>query len=270
VPRPAAGAERRGAEIRRRRRLFVAAAWVALALSAAAQAEGGARPAEPLQISVAISLLPAMREFATSGGPAMLLNAGGSGVLLQQARRGAPVDLFFSASPDELDVLAGERLLVEGSRRSVATNRLVVVVPADADPPATLEELKLPSYARIALGNPRTAPVGRYAAAALRSTGLLPALESRVVHGENARQVLDYVARGEASAGVVYRTDALLLSDRVRLGPLFPVESHPPILYQAAVLAGSRNPRGAEALLDRLLTPAGQQVLRRHGFGRVR
>lgn len=243
----------------------------ALALTLLVWSAARAPAAEALHVSVAVSLKPAFEEIARSfegrwPGVEVRLNAGASGVLLQQTRHGAPTDLFVSASPAEIDRLESEGRVAAGSRRSVAANRLVVIVPAGRTPPETLGELARPVYDRLAAGNPRTAPVGRYADEALRSLGLWETLGPRLIYAENARQVLDYVSRGEVAAGLVYESDAMLLPERVTRGPLVPSGSHAPILYQAVVLGDAHRPEEARALLGFLLSEAGRDILKRHGF----
>jgi len=228
--------------------------------------------AQTLRVSVAISLRPAFAELAerfaqAHPGIEVRLNAGASGVLLQQVRRGAPADLYVSASPDEIDRLEREGLVRPSTRRTLASNRLIVVVPSGAEPPRRPTELGEPRFDRIAVGNPRTAPVGRYAEAALRSLGLAEALAPRLVFGENARQVLEYVRRGDVSAGLVYRSDASLFPHDVQPGPELPAGSHPPIVYETVVPAGAAEPDPALAFVDFVLSDPGREVLRRHGFG---
>lgn len=227
-----------------------------------------------LWVSVAMSLLPAMQETADlfearHPGVEVALNAGASGVLLQQMLRGAPTDLFVSASPAEPDRLADEGLLREGTRRTIATNRIVILVPASSEPPASVGRLTEPRYDRIAMGNPRTAPVGRYAERGLELAGLLQTLRPRLVLAENARQVLEYLARGEVAAGLLYRSDARILADRVAVGPELPADPAAPILYQAVVLADARNPALALEFRELIGSPEGQAILQRHGFLRA-
>jgi len=224
-----------------------------------------------LWVSTAISLRPAIAEGqalfeADNPGIELLINSAGSGVLLQQVRRGAPVDLFVSASPWEIDRLEAANLIVPGSRATLATNRLVVVVPAGSPVPRSAEELAGPGFDRIALGNPKTAPVGRYAREALSTLGLWPVLRDRVVLGENARQVLEYTARGEVSAAVLYHTDVRLAGDRVSLGPEISPGTHSPIIYQACVLRDARHPSSARRFIDLMLSDTGKRILERHGF----
>jgi molybdate transport system substrate-binding protein len=120
--------------------------------------------------------------------------------------------------------------------------------------------------ARIAIGNPRTVPAGRYAREALKSAGIWDRLQGRLVYAENVRQVVEYVARGDADAGMVYLTDAGLFDDRIVTGPEPTAGSYSPILYQAAILKESTAQGAAEVLLEKLLTPAGRQQFLRYGF----
>jgi len=104
-----------------------------------------------LQVSVAVSLLPAVREAVESyrgqePSVEVLLNAGGSGVLLQQALRGAPVDVLISASPVEIDRLVAEQRALPETRRRIASNRLVVVTPPSRPVPAGLDDLLRPEF----------------------------------------------------------------------------------------------------------------------------
>ena len=236
---------------------------------------GYAEEPSTVWVSCAMSLKPAVAQVSElfeedHPGVHVQINAGGSGLLVQQARRGAPVDLFVSASPVEMDRLEREGLLREGSRRPISANRLVLVAPPDQQVPASLAELGQGRFDRIALGNPNTAPVGRYAMQALESHGLARELRNRLVFGENARQVCEYVARGEAAAGLVYRTDARLLGSRLTLGPEIPGDSHEPIRYEAAVMQESQAADLARQLLDALTSAEARAILKRHGFTEAR
>jgi molybdate transport system substrate-binding protein len=227
--------------------------------------------APPLRVSVAVSLRPALADAVASwrttrADVPVALNSGASGVLVQQVRRGAPADLLIAASSLEVDGLLQDGLAQGGTRRRLASNRLVIVVPRGAVPPAEIGGLFADRFALVALGNPKTAPLGRYTRQALSGAGLWPALEPRAVQAESARQTLDYVARGEVDAGIVYATDARLGGSRVLGGPEFPDELHEPIAYDGVVLSGARRAGDAAALLDWLASEAGREVFARHGF----
>jgi len=243
-----------------RKRNNWAAALFLLAVMAVSPPSIGA---DTVTVSAAVSLRDVLNEV---WGPDVILNAAGSGTLLRQILQGAPVDLFISASPDELDQLEKAGLLVPGSRTTVATNRLVTILAPSGRHPDQFRDLTGPEIARVAIGNPRTVPAGRYAREALLSAGLWEPLQDRLVYAENVRQVVEYVARGDADAGLVYRTDAELFRGRVVIGPGPPERSYTPILYQAAILKEATAQKAAVELLELLLAEQGRQTLMEYGF----
>lgn len=112
-------------------------------------------------------------------------------------------------------------------------------------------------------------PAGRYGQAALESTGVWGLVEGRVVRAGNVRGALEWVARGEVDAALVYRTDALA-EPRVQVAFAFGPGDHPPISYPAAVLATSRSQERARAFLAFCASPAGQAAFREAGFSAPR
>jgi len=239
---------------------------LALATTGVAAAPGG-----PLRLSVAVSLRPALEEAlelyrSENPGAEIELNGGASGVLVQQLRRGAPADALLAASSREIDLLCDEGLALAPTRRAVAANALVIVVRRGLEPPAGVQALGAPRYRSIAVGNPKTAPLGRYTRQALAAAGLESELAPRLVYAENARQTVEYVGRAEVDAGIVYRTDAASYGDRLSLGPELPGGLHDPIVYEAVVLSGSHRRAETEALLAWLVSPRGREALERHGF----
>lgn len=229
----------------------------------------GAQAAE-LTVSAAASLTQAFRALgpafeAAHPGHTVQFNFGASGALLQQIAKGAPVDVFASADPETMNQAQAQGLL--GPRRlDFATNRLVLIVPAGAKAvPASLEALREPAFARVAIGLPASVPVGRYTQSVLQGAGLWALVEKKMIGAQHVRQALDYVARGEVDAGFVYQTDAALMADKVRVA--FAVPTPQPILYPAAALAGAPQPAAAAAFVDFLRSPAAQAILVRHGFG---
>jgi molybdate transport system substrate-binding protein len=229
-------------------------------------------PASELTVSAAASLGSALRDIAPAfeaahPGTRVRLNFGASGALLTQAARGAPVDVLLSADTETMDQAQARGLVQAAQRRNVVSNMLVLIVPATrAQTPRALAELAGPGFARIAIGQPASVPVGRYAQEALQAAGLWEAVQPKMVGAQHVRQALDYVARAEVDAGFVYATDAALMPDRVRVA--FQVPTQRPVVYPAAVLAAAPNPALAARFLDFLFTPAAQAAFARHGFGR--
>lgn len=223
-------------------------------------------------VSAAASMTQALRDIAplfetAHPGARLRLNFGASGALLTQIARGAPADVFLSADAETMDQAQSRGLVLREQRRDVASNALVVIVPAASNRvPQALAELAGAGYERIAIGLPASVPVGRYTQGVLEAANLWGAIEPKMIGANHVRQALDYVARAEVDAGFVYATDAAILPDKVRVA--FTVPTAQPIRYPVAVLAGAPHPQEAARFVDFLFTPAAQAVLARHGFGR--
>jgi molybdate transport system substrate-binding protein len=179
------------------------------------------------------------------------------------------VDVFASAGRPQMDALASQGLLVPESRRDFARNALVLIAPAgQAGALKTFADLnQVPG--RIAIGNPKTVPAGQYARQALTRMSLWAALQSRLVLGEDVRQVLDYVSRGEVEAGIVYATDVRARAGEVRSVARAPADSHEPIVYPIAALRSSNQPEAARAFIAAVLSEEGQRRLEKFGYERA-
>ena len=173
-----------------------------------------------------------------------------------------------------MDHLVARRQVDAASRRVLAGNRLVVVragTAAVAAAPETAAALRDALRAgdgrgapdRVATGDPAHVPVGRYAQAALTQLGLWAEVEPRLVRADSVRSALAFVERGEAAAGIVYATDALV-TRQVRVVARFPRSSHPPIRYPAALVVDA--PPAARLFLDALAGAQAQPVWRAAGF----
>ncbi len=232
---------------------------------------GGTAPASgELVVSAAISLKGPMEDLVTIyqerySDTRVQLNFGASGLLSSQIERGAPVDVYASASVRFLDELQRQHLLIPDSRKPLAGNRLVLIVPKDSSLFST-DWSVLVSTSRIALGNPKTVPAGTYARECLQSLGLWKKLSSRFVFAEHVRQVLEYVAQGEVGAGLVYSTDAAILPDDIRILAEAPPGSHSPIRYGIAAVASSEMAEAARRFVELATSKLGGEVLGSHGF----
>ncbi len=225
--------------------------------------------AQELTVSAAASLADAFKALAPGfeaahPGAKLRFNFAASGQLLLQIAQGAPVDVFASADEATMDRASAQQLIAPASRRVFASNELVLVTPPGSTL-AGLADLNQASVKRIAVGKPATVPVGRYTQQALQSARLWQALQPKLVPADNVRQVLDYVARGEVEAGFVYRSDAQIAKDRVRV--VLTVGGHEPVRYPVAVVTGSRQPALAQAFVDYLLGRPAQALLQQQGFG---
>jgi molybdate transport system substrate-binding protein len=223
-------------------------------------------------VSAAASLRDAFTDIAREferGNPQhkVLLNFGASGQLLQQISRGAPVDVFAAADQDTMDRAQAQNLVMRETRVNFTRNQLVLAVPVDAaNVPARLSDLTGPGVQRIAIGNPDSVPAGRYAKSALDSAKLWETLKPRLVNTQNVRQALDYVARGEADAGFVYLTDAVLMPDRIRIA--FQVTLDTDVLYPIAVVKGGGASDVGKAFVKFVVSDKAQAILARFRFSR--
>jgi molybdate transport system substrate-binding protein len=166
-----------------------------------------------------------------------------------------------------MDYLEQRHLVLAGSRRDLLGNRLVLIAPGDSKVRlAAVPGMNLAGAlgtGRLAMGDPGSVPAGIYGKAALEKLGVWSQVSDRVASAESVRAALALVSRGEAPLGIVYRTDALAAKG-VRIVAEFPSDSHPPIVYPAALLSGA-SPR-AKQLLEFLGKPAAREILARHGF----
>jgi molybdate transport system substrate-binding protein len=193
---------------------------------------------------------------------------GSSGNFHAQLRQGAPFDLFLSADvgyPRDLVERGSGR---EGDLFTYAIGRIGVWVPNGSPLMPELEGLKaLAGATRVAIANPRHAPYGRAAEAALRREGLWEELQARLVLGESLAQAAQFVQSGAADAGIVSRSLAgapgMRSSGRFWL---IPEDSHPPILQGGLVLPSGRSRIDALRFRDFLLGPEGRALLAAHGF----
>jgi len=251
------------------------AASAAAFLTIAFLRAGGARalPRTDLTISAAISLQNTLQDIvrvyhAENPNVAVHFNLGASGTLQRQIEQGAPVDLFISASPAEMNALESKNLILPGSRKDLVTNSVVLIGPKGGADIRHFQDLAEPAVKIIAIGNPQSVPAGKYAQEILVHFGLWDKLKPKFVFAADVRQVLAYVETGNADAGIVYETDALI-SSGVTVVATAPPGSHSPVIYPVAVIAGSRNVAAAKVLESFLLGPKSAAVFRKYGFAPV-
>lgn len=224
----------------------------------------------PITVSAAVSLKDAFNEigaiYRERTGREVTFNFGSSGALQKQIETGAPADVFASAGAVQMDALLQLGSVDAGTRKDFAHNRLVVIVPRDGREVASLTDLTKPEFKRIAAGNPKTVPAGQYADQAFVKASAADQLRPKLVYGEDVRQVLDYVVRGEVDAGLVYATDASVAGDKIRVALAIPDDLHEPIAYPIAAIKDSKHPVAAKQFIDLVLSPDGQAILAKYGF----
>lgn len=229
-------------------------------------------PRKELIVSAAASLKESFEEIAKAfekehKGVKVLFNFGGSGQLRVQIEGGAVVDVFASAGQKDMDLLEQKGLLMEGTRRNFVENEVVLIIPAKSTVKIKdFADLSRTDVKHIAIGDPKLAPVGKYSLEILHNLNLWDKIKGKIVYAGDVRGVLDYVARNEVEAGLVYRTDALARPKEVKVVVEAPKGSYTKPLYPIAVLKKARDPSLGEEFISFIISPQGQKVLKKHGF----
>jgi molybdate transport system substrate-binding protein len=241
-------------------------------LIAAGAVPAAAQPREPLTVFAAASLTDALqavgRAWTKRSGQPVRFSFAASGTGARQILAGAPADLFVSAEPSWMGQVQAAGRLLPGACRDLLGGRLVLVAPAAsrvrlAIRPGFPLAAALGDRGRLAVGDPRSVPAGRYAQAALTRLRVWDAVATRLAPAQDVRAALSYVARGEAPLGIVYETDAAA-DPAVRIVGAFPAASHPPIIYPAAVIQGAKP--GATAFYRYLGGTEAMAIFRRYRF----
>jgi molybdate transport system substrate-binding protein len=233
-----------------------------------------ARPAVAEQITVfaAASMTNAMAEveerFEAATGHEVVVSLAASSALARQIQQGAPADVFISANPDWMDVVEGDGLVEPDSRFDLLNNTIVLIAhgtdAAAVEMGPDLDLAGLLDGGRLVMALVEAVPAGIYGKAALESLGLWSVVAPSVAQADNVRAALALVARGEAPYGIVYATDAVA-EEQVSVVATFPAETHPPIVYPAAVVAGRDSPL-VEQFMAYLRGPEARAAFERQGF----
>jgi len=246
-----------------------------LAVIALALSSDFGRPsvaADDLLVFAATTLKPALDEVADayrrSGGAAVRISYAPSPALVQQLDAGAPADLFISADADWMDVAAEKALIRKETLVDLMSSRLVLIAARDSTVAAEIKPgfplADLLAGGRLAMCDPMMMPAGRYGRAALQTLGVWSTVKDRVADAESVRAAVTYVARGEVPLAVVFDTDAAADPD-VKIVGVFPNESHPPIVYPAALTAAGTNAE-APKFLAFLGSTTAKAIFERHGY----
>jgi molybdate transport system substrate-binding protein len=191
-----------------------------------------------------------------------------SSALAKQIEQGAPADVFISADTDWMDYAIGKKNINEPSRVNLLGNSIVLIAPKDSkidnvNIGAGFDLAKLAGDGKIAAGDVKSVPVGKYAKAALEKLGSWQAAEPKFAMAESVRAALTLVARGEAVLGIVYSTDAKV-EPGVKVVGTFPADSHPAIIYPVAATTTAK-PETADYLAF-LRSTAAKTILEKYGF----
>ncbi|MEO7352246.1 MAG: molybdate ABC transporter substrate-binding protein [Marmoricola sp.] len=192
-------------------------------------------------------------------GTRVQFNFGPSSGLAEQIGRGAPADVFASASPSNMDTVVQADEAKDP--KDFATNSMEIVTPADNPGRiAALTDLAKPDV-KVAVCQAEV-PCGKVAAEVFANAKLTvkPATEE-----VDVKSVLTKVTLGEVDAGVVYVTDVLAAGEKVN-GLEIPAEVNAETKYPIATLSGSKHTKTAGEFVELVLSDAGAKVLEDAGF----
>jgi molybdate transport system substrate-binding protein len=249
----------------------LAGLFLAFAVSLAAIPAPAAQD-KSLTIFAAASMKNALDEidvaYTAKTGVRITVSYAASSALAKQIEQGAPADVFISADTDWMDYAIGKKTINESSRVNLLGNSIVLIAPKDSKVDNVnigtgFDLARLAGDGRIATGDVKSVPVGKYAKVALERLGSWRAVESKFAMAESVRAALTLVARGEAVLGIVYATDAKV-EPGVKIVGTFPADSHPAIVYPVAATITAK-PEASDYLAF-LRSTAAKNILEKYGF----
>ncbi len=246
--------------------------WVMVMLLVVGLGSSVARAGE-LTIAAASDLNFAMKElvaeYEKTMGNHVKLSLGSSGNFYAQIQNGAPFDLYFSADIGYPRKLEEAGLTVSGSLYRYAVGRIVLWAGAASrlDVSKGLDVLREPGIRKIAIANPKHAPYGRAAVAAMESFKVYESVKDKLILGENISQAAQFIESGACEIGIIALSLAVApaMSGKGVYWEI-PVEAYPPLEQGAVILKQSKSPEAARRFLEFLQGSQGQDIMRRYGF----
>lgn len=192
---------------------------------------------------------------------------GSSGKALTQIESGAPYDAFFAADMNYPKKLKESGLAV-GDVKPYALGRIGLMTLKSSNIPVNnLSILATDRIKKIAIANPKHAPYGQAAVAALKTLGLYNKVKDKFVFGENIQQATQYVQTGAADVGIIALSiaKAPAIANQVNYA-LIDGKAHPDIIQGYALLKRGENNKAARAFLLTVESPEGDAIMKKYGF----
>ena len=229
--------------------------------------------AEEVTIAAASDLNFAFKELVAEyekiTGNHVKLSLGSSGNFYAQIRNGAPFDLYFSADIGYPKKLEEAGLTVPGSLYRYAVGRIVIWTGHESQINVAkgFEALQEPKIKKIAIANPKHAPYGRAAVAAMEYFKVYEQGKDKLVLGENISQAAQFVESGACEIGVIALSLAMAPAMKTR-GTYWeiPAEAHPPLEQGMVIMRSSQRQEAAKQFLAFIKGMQGQEIMTRYGF----
>jgi molybdate transport system substrate-binding protein len=241
--------------------------------STSTQKDTAAKPSDPtieLNISAAASLKEAMTDIQgefkkVKPNVTLTVNYGASGSLQQQIEQGAPCDIFISAGQSQMKALNFKSLLLDNTVKDLVKNDLVLVGPKDTTITG-LSDLNTDKVKKIAVGEPKSVPAGKYADEVFTSLGIKDAVNSKLVFAKDVKEVLAWSTSGNTEVGFVYKSDALS-SPNSKIIETIAADKHSPITYPIGIIKATKNADASKAFEDFLFTDTCKVIFEKYGYG---
>jgi len=229
--------------------------------------------AEEITIAAASDLNFAFKdivaEYEKATGNRVKLTLGSSGNFFAQIQNGAPFDLYFSADIAYPRKLEEAGLAVPGSLYQYAVGRIVLWTGngSHLDFSKGLQILSETTIRKIAIANPKHAPYGRAAVAAMEHAQVYDRAKDKLVLGENISQAAQFVESGAADVGIIALS--LAFAPPMQAAGHYweiPADAYPPIEQGAVLIMSGKNQESAKAFLSFIQGAEGQTMMKRYGF----
>lgn len=189
-----------------------------------------------------------------------------SGHLAKGLKGGAiKADVYISASKEWMDKMVERAVVDESTVVSLWGNSLVAV--ASKDDPITIDrwsELATDKVKAIIIGDPGTAPFGRYAKQAFQTTGIWSSIKSKVATRKNTGLLADAVASSvNGTIGILFSTN---VNNKMKVVYALDKAWHKPVKYYGSVVSDADNPSEANSFIRFMNGDSSRKVLVDAGF----
>jgi molybdate transport system substrate-binding protein len=238
-------------------------------LCASAIALGGATPSQAASVAVAVAanfskVADALgAKFKEKTGNDVVVSAGATGTLYTQISQGAPFDVFLSADTKTPKKAVDEGFAIAGTEFTFAIGKIILFStdPALVTGPETLTEGK---FEKLAIADPKTAPYGAAAVAAMTKLGVYEALTPKLVTGESIAQAYQFVDTKNAELGFVALSQVIKRDDGSRWE--VPAELYPALTQDAVLLKPGEANQAAKDFLAYLQSPEAVALIESYGY----
>lgn len=230
----------------------------------------GATEKKTVIISAASSLMDVMEEIKRAyekneKNTLLKFNFGSSGSLQLQIENGAPVDIFISAAKKQMDALEEKGLILKSSRKSVLSNKLVIVTRKGLENIKFYKDVTTQKVKRLGIGEPKSVPAGQYAVESLKSMKYYQTVFPKLIFAKDVREVLTWVVTGNIDAGIIYKSDALT-SNKINIITYAPQNGYSPIIYPSAIIGKSKSINECKVFMKFLNSESAKKIFKKYGF----